>query len=856
MLRIIQRNIHWFSDRGVFVLALGLIAQGGAPSGFAADAAPKLAGLEKPPDASQLAFFEKKIRPVLVQKCYKCHAADAEKIKGGLVLDTREGTRASGDTGHAVVPGNLAESRLIEAIRYNNDDLRMPPAKNGGKLPDDVIADFEKWVLMGAPDPRSGAAKVVRKEIDVEKGRQFWAFQPPKKSPAPKVADAHWPKSDIDRFVLASLEAGGLKPVGDADRRTLIRRVYFDLIGLPPSPEAVESFVNDKTPTAFEKIVDKLLGSPQFGERWGRHWLDVARYAESSGKERNILYPEAWHYRDYVIASFNADKPYDQFIREQIAGDLLPAANDRLRAEQIIATGFLAIGPKSLNERNSTQFKLDVIDEQVDVLGQAVLGLTVACARCHDHKFDPIPSRDYYSLAGIFHSTETCFGVERTKGVRQGSSLLSISPGGDQPKSANTSAKPEAAQAARLRAELEKARAERAGLLAKIQQAKKGGSQEDIVKLLKQKGGRGYLQEMNGKIERLEAQLNGSGSSDSAGASLQVMGVKDSRAPGDMTTYIRGEADQPGERVPRGFVQVLASTGTPEIKRDTSGRLELAQWLTRDDNPLTARVMVNRIWHHLFDRGIVLTVDNFGTNGERPANQPLLDHLAVRLIENGWSLKKSIREVVLSRAYQLASDFNAKNYEADPDNTLVWRMSARRLDAESIRDAMLAVSGQINLTPPQGSSLSKARSSYVGRGFSADDLDVNNPHRSVYLTVVRELVPDALGLFDFAEPSLVIGDRDETTVPAQALFMLNSPFVFAQSEQMARRLLAMPGLDDRKRIHTAYLQALSRPPADAERARAEAYLSRGAGEFKASPEKAWTTFCQALFACAEFRYLK
>ena len=363
------------------------------------------------PTQDQVAFFEKKIRPVLVEHCYKCHSADAEKIKGDLVLDTREGVRKGGLTGPGVVPGSPDRSPLVRALKSKDPETAMPPK---GKLPDAVVADFEAWVRMGAPDPRDGKAAAAHKYVvDVEKGRSFWAFVPPKKSAAPAVRDAAWPLTDIDRHLLAAMEKKGLKPSADADRRTLVRRVYLDLTGLPPSPEAVEAFVADASPDAFEKVVDRLLASPQFGERWGRHWLDVARYAESSGKAVNMNYPHAWRYRDYVIDAFNADKPYDRFVKEQLAGDLMTGGDAKARAERTVATGFLAIGPKLLNERNATQFELDQADEQIDVTFQAFLGITAACARCHDHKFDPIPQKDYYALAGIFRSTETCYGTIR-----------------------------------------------------------------------------------------------------------------------------------------------------------------------------------------------------------------------------------------------------------------------------------------------------------------------------------------------------------------------------------------------------------------------------------------------------------
>lgn len=398
-------------------------------------AAPALAALDEQPDAAALDFFEKKIRPVLVEKCYKCHSADAEKIKGGLVLDTREGIRHGGDNGPAVIPGKLEGSLLIDAIRYENKDFAMPPKKAGGKLPDDVIKDLEKWVAMGAPDPRDGKSgtNLTQKQDAWESARDWWAWRQPAAAPAPEPKKDAWARTDIDRFLLAAMEEKGLQPVADADKLTMLRRVYFDLVGLPPPPQEIKAYYADQSPDALARLVDRLLASPEFGQRWGRHWLDVARYAESSGKDVNITFPHAWRYRDYVIDSFNADKPYDQFIKEQLAGDLLPAGDDKQRAEQIVATGFLALGPKGLNEQNPRQFALDLADEQIDATSQAFLGLTVACARCHDHKFDPIPQKEYYSLAGIFLSTETKFGTPRGVQNRHSSELIELPKGAGAP---------------------------------------------------------------------------------------------------------------------------------------------------------------------------------------------------------------------------------------------------------------------------------------------------------------------------------------------------------------------------------------------------------------------------------------
>jgi|GEM_PF-33299 len=795
-----------------------------------------------PPSAEGIAFFEKNIRPVLADKCYECHSANAEKIKGGLVLDTREGIRTGGDSGAAVVPGELAKSLLIEAIRYANKDTQMPPKKNGGKLPDAVVANFEKWVEMGAPDPReSTGTKVVKSSINIEKGREHWAFQPVKQSEPPTVKDAAWPRSDIDRFLLAGMEAKGLQPVADAESRSLIRRVSFDLIGLPPTPEEVDAFVADKSPDAFSKIVDRLLASPQFGERWGRHWLDVARYADSTGRGANILYPQAWRYRDYVIASFNADKPYDQFIREQIAGDLLPAKDDAQRAEQIVATGFLALGPKQLSERDRLQFQLDVVDEQLDTLGQAMLGMTVGCARCHDHKFDPIPQRDYYALAGIFRSTETCYGTVPVVTNNQPSRLI------DLPASTPT---------VPLQSPVERLRSEQARLDKTLRELTGGFGLDnyklpnDAEKLRKSIGVRSSLILVNQQLKEL---------GDDGRPRPFAMGARDKTLPADMPLYLRGEPNKPANTVPRGFLQVVAVKGAPITAG--SGRRELAEWIASPENPLTARVMTNRVWHHLFGRGLVASVDNFGTMGETPSNPALLDHLTARFVERGWSTKALMREIMLSRAYQLATTYESANHSADPDNTLVWRMTPRRLDAEAARDAMLAVSGKLETTPPVGSTPARLGDNFAGIAATRAATEATSGYRSVYLTVIRDQLNDALGLFDFANPNAVSGNRDETTTPAQSLFLLNSPVMQSLAEVWSKRLLTTPG-DGTAHVRAAYVQAFGREPTETEQRATKEFFDRfltDAGNDGTKRRELFDTalnaFCQALFSSAEFRTL-
>jgi hypothetical protein len=791
-------------------------------------AAPPDLPAQAPPAPEQIAFFEKNIRPVLVKECYACHSINAEKLKGRLRLDTREGMRTGGNSGPAVVPGDVKKSLLIEALRQVRDDLKMPPKK---KLSDDIIADFEKWIAMGAPDPRESSAQVTKRAIDIEKGRQFWAFQPPRRVTPPAVKDAAWPRGAIDRFLLAELEAKGLQPIADADPWTLLRRLSFDLIGLPPAPEEVEAFAAAyaaQPQAALEAAVDRLLASPQFGERWGRHWLDVARYAESSGRSINFAYPHAWRYRDYVIAAFNKDKPYDQFLREQLAGDLLPARDDQEKAEFVIATGFLAVGPKAHDERNRQQFAMDVADEQIDVTFQAFQGLTVACARCHDHKFDPIPQKDYYAVAGIFKSTETCYGTPRGVFLN-----LHPSPMLDLPKGAGVTMPLEPLTPER-----------RAGIEKQIQDTRNQMAQVT--------GQNAFLQRifMRSRMATLQSQL-ALYEADGTPKPLAV-GVREGRLIADSRLYVRGELAQPGETVARGFPQVL-TTQPPAIARG-SGRRELADWMASPTNPLTARVIANRVWLHLMGRGLVPTPDNFGASGQPPSHPALLDYLAGSFVDNGWSVKKLIRTIVLSRAYQLSSQLDEKNFEADPDNVLVWRMPKRRVEAEALRDTMLAVAGRLALTPPKGSAVARTGEGFAGfrgRGGPGGDPIAADPHRTVYLSIVRDGLPEMLTLFDFPDPSLIIGERPTTTVPAQALFLMNNPFVIRQAEALADRLLA-GGDDDADRLSRAYQLGYSRPPSAREIQNGQQFLEDyGRNQ---SRRAAWTALCQALFASAEFSH--
>ncbi len=813
-------------------------AAGRAQTGNAPQSASPIPARNPSKDSANLAHFEKKIRPVLKAHCYECHAADSQEIKGGLVLDTRAGLLEGGDSGPAIVPGNAKGSLLIAAIRHEGG-LQMPP-KN--KLTVAQINDFVQWVDSGAVDPREGHAAKPTAAIDIKQSRQYWAFQRPVRKPTPEMKDMAWPLTDVDRFIRAAQEQHGVSCAADALPGTLVRRLYFDLIGLPPTPEQAEQFEHgcrtggpQALQTTLERTVDHLLDSPHFGERWGRHWLDVARYSESSGKEANHTYPYAWRYRDYVIDSLNADTPFDQFIREQIAGDLLPAADDFQRAEQIVATGFLALGPKTHTERNKKKFELDLVDEQIDTLSQAFLGLTVACARCHDHKFDPIPQEDYYALAGIFRSTETLYGTIPVITNANPSELWTLPSGADLPEALPPLT---ATNKRRLERLLDDARTKSRELTRNRQ----SGTQEIVRSRI--------------ILSTLEAKLNAY-HTDGTPKAL-AMGVRDRVVARDSELHIRGEVERPGRTVPRGFVQVLCDADVPTVSSG-SGRLELANWLASKDNPLTARVFVNRVWLHLFGRGLVPTPDNFGAAGQQPSHPELLDYLAIKFVEDGWSVKRLIRYLVLSRAYRQDSAFHDANHALDPDNVWLWRVSPRRLDAESIRDAMLAMAGKLDLKPQAGSAIALSGEGFAGvveRGRQLDEQRFQC--RAVYLPVMRGRILESLEEFDGVDGAAVVGHRPETTVPSQSLYLLNSPFVLSLATNAAERLMT-ESRDSRQRVDLAYRRWFGRLPTDSESTAALSFISRYQQQAKSewrtairSEAAAWTAFCQSLWASSEF----
>jgi mono/diheme cytochrome c family protein len=1085
--------------------------------------------------------FEKKIRPLFATHCLECHGTDPAKIKSKLRLTSRADLLKGGERGPAIVPGDPATSRLIQAVRHQGD-LKMPPT---GRLKDSEISDLQAWVKSGAVWPDAKAAKSdprKRGQLFTDEQKRFWAFQPMRDHSTPQVRNAGWVRSPIDAFILAKLEEKGLRPTKPADKYTLLRRVTFDLTGLPPTPAEIEDFIRDESPAAFEKVVDRLLASPACGERWGRHWLDIARYADSNGLDENTAFGNAWRYRDYVIKSFNEDKPYHLFLREQIAGDLLPDADEN--PDRLTATGFLVLGPKLLAEPDKQKMKMDIADEQLDTLGKAVLGLTLGCARCHDHKFDPIPQRDYYSLLSIFTSTRTMknlatvaqaferplptgekpeeaaararkidakqdeiktltdelrskvlsdarasvaayllavadakgrAGVARMSsrsGVRGAIVLeaerykagtadkvdtgygegigvilsydpthtraeytVSIPKGGEyelelryaalesRPVKVSVDGKPVLPQAAKQttggwnpehQAWKPEGRVrfvegkntlaiEAHGLLPHIDKLAilpteptvaaatgrpSAGTPDDVArerKLIVEfiTGWSDYLRQLDrddplfapwlavtdlpdkdfesaaaarfskfrdkapaGLLEpgpksltdlaaryakllsetdagkkvladpdgpfalgtRLPAnpelhypaefaRISKANSElvaiqKAAPVPVMVLSVQDGASypqvkgdgwPRNLFVHIRGNYSSAGEEAPPIFPRILtgedakpfaataddaAGPAPNQIRyggsRMSSGRLELARWMTDPKHPLTARVLVNRVWQHHFGDGLVRSPDNFGQLGDRPTHPELLDWLAVRFIQDGWSMKKLHRLLVLSSCYQQSSathDSGRRTQDSvDPDNKLLWHFPRRRLEAEPIRDALFAVAGNLD-SRMGGTLLNNGNFTYVNNENSTNTARYDNHRRSVYLPVIRNTVYDFFQVFDFAEPHVPNGKRASTVVAPQALYLMNSPMVREQSRAFADSLLSDP-CDDFARVKLAYLRAYGRPATDEEVVQVQDYIARyeeavSATEKDASKRRprAWQSFCQVLYSSSEFIYV-
>ena len=800
------------------------------------------------PTADQLAFFEAKVRPLLVKHCYECHSATAKKVNGGLLLDSKEGWMAGGDSGDVLEPGNPNDSRLVESVRYTNKDFQMPPKY---KLTEAEIAVLESWVKMGAPDPRTGVKVSKAPGIDWEKGRNHWSFQKVTNPSLPKNNDVSWANDDLDRFILSKIESANLNPAPDADRFALIRRVTLDLTGLTPSISEVGSFVNDpdSDDVALAKVVDRLLSTTAYGERWGRHWLDIARYADSVGKTRNVPFPYAWRYRNYVIDAFNSDKPYDRFLTEQIAGDLLDAKDAYDREEKLVATGLLALGSMDLNERDREQFQLDRIDDQMDTLGRSTMGMTLGCARCHDHKFDPIAQTDYYAMAGIFASTNTLSGQTSRQGGSKEYHHPELLARLDAPlpskKSSSKNSNP--ATIARLKDRLKEIQS--SVKKNEISKARRNEIRNEVVSIREQLANLDSDTTFRKKVPDTVV----SDEKVDPNAKL-AMAVADGNVA-DLALRVRGEPDIKGDVVPRAFPVIFKQVTAQSLPQDSSGRLELANWLTSSEHPLTARVMVNRVWAHLLGRGIVESVDNFGASGSPPTHPELLDHLATRFMDNGWSVKSLVRAIVMSRTYRLSAQHVPANATVDEGNQLYWHANLRRLEVEAIRDSMLAASGALKADRPTGAPFDRSSMGELAKGDKkkgkspAVDI-IEQPIRSVYLPVFRSKLPGMFTAFDFAEPDQVNGQRDVTTVAPQALFMLNNSFVVNVSTRVADSILAQKLPDDSARVRFAYAYALSRYPTEAEIASALSFIGQNKDH-----RNSWAAFAQALYSAAEFRYI-
>ena len=910
--------------------------------------------------AGEFDFFEKEIRPLLYKHCYKCHSAEAEKLKGGLLLDSRQGWAIGGDSGPAIVPGDVEGSLLLRAVSYEDGDLQMPPKY---KLADHERAALAAWVEAGAADPRDHQTAGKAKGIDLAKGRKFWSFRPvvnhavPKMNPAPGQGKN---LGAIDRFILSRLAKEDIEQVDLARPETLLRRLYFDLIGLPPTPEQIDDFLTDPSPEAYARLVDRLLGSPQFGETWGRHWLDVARFAESSGGGRSLMFKDAWRFRDYVINAFNDDKPFDQFIREQIAGDLMPPGTRKQQNERFVATGFLALGPHNYELQDKELLRMEVVDEQIETVGRAFLGMTLGCARCHDHKFDPVPTNDYYALAGIFRSTQSLIPgnvsgwvareLEPEPALRK-----AIEQHAEETKQANVTLKTAKKELRKVEeatgkagvyiddleaeiigdwmkstsnktyfgdnyihdkgegkgqkkvifaAELEEAgeyevrfgytagtnRSQKAPVTIehangpttiRVNQREKppindnfkiigrfqfnagkavvsvsNENTSDVViadavvfvpvaELKKDSVPDQRLAKLRGEIDRLVKRVDALKKTKSTDLP-KAMSVQDEKETGDWHVHIRGEIRNKGAIVPRGFLQVASKRKTvaqPTIAAGKSGRLELAEWVASSDNPLTSRVMVNRIWHHLIGKGLVRTTDNFGMMGEKPSHAALLDWLAHQFVVDQWSVKKMIRRIVMSRTYRLSSTGETTGWVSDPENRLIWRANRKRLTAEAIRDSILSVSGQLSMQ--QGGPTIRKFSQYDW-GY-----EFNTIRRSVYVPLFRNTLLEVMEAFDVANPNVVSGRRSETILPTQALYLMNSPFVNAEAERAGERIIRS-GVSDAERVRLVYRLALGREPSAVE---ADVVMKFIEESKTGQKSRAWSALVHSLFGSVDFRHL-
>jgi len=764
--------------------------------------------------------FEKTVRPLLVKHCYECHGPESGAGESELRLDSLAGILKGGKSGPAVVPGKPGSSLLMHAINHDPTVTAMPPEK---RLSRAQIATLARWVAIKPPWPVAGRAAKPRRPRVAESGitdadRRFWAFQTPRAPQLPQVQNQAWVRNPVDPFLLSRLEAQGLAPAEPADRRTLIRRATFDLHGLPPTPDQVHRFLNDQSPDAFERVVERLLNSPRYGEKWGRHWLDVARYSDSNGMDDNIAFADAWRYRDYVISVFNQDTPYDQFVRDQVAGDLLTTWNAPRRSDAVVATTFLMLGQKQPSADDPVKQQLDIVDEQLDTLTRAFLAMTVACARCHDHKFDPYSQRDYYALAGILRSTTSMLSFR----VDAKFNVTALTNPADN------------AVVSRLEQQMDR-----------HDDVLVNGNKLDMTAELR----KSHTDEVNAAYEKMSAIPT-------------AMAVEDG-AVADMPVLLRGNHLTPADLVARGVPRILAGSRSFSVAAGASGRRELAAWLVSPDNPLTARVMVNRIWQWHMGTGIVASVDNFGRLGQRPQNPELLDWLAIRFVESGWSIKAMHRLIMCSSAYRMSSRENQAARQVDPENRLLWRMPSRRLQAEELRDSLLAVSGQLDNT--MGGRTLPIRNHKIMSGSEISKCNAvhQQPRRTIYLPVIRSGLHEFLTTFDFPDPSVPAGRRHATTVAPQALYMMNAPLIDTSAQRVARLLMksAGTGIDDRVRAAYALLLARQAAPVDVSQWKRfidrRMQLAAATGlQPDAAELEAWESLVRVLFSSNTFIYVQ
>ncbi len=802
------------------------------------------------------AFFRQQVEPILEQHCFKCHGA-GESIKGGLRLTSRAGILQGGDTGPAVSLDKPAESLLLEAINY--ESYEMPPS---GKLPQEKIDVLTRWVrsgLAGAPEraePAAAGAGHGPPPVNAET-KKFWSFQPVRRPTPPQVADPAWVRNPIDAFILKRLEEAGLEPAAAAEKTALLRRAHYDLTGLPPTPEDVAAFLQDDSPGAFQRVVDRLLESPHYGERWARHWLDLVRYAETNSYERDGPKPFVWRYRDYVIRSLNEDKPYDQFVREQLAGDEL----DEVTRESIIATGYYRLGIWQDEPVDAEQELYEDLDDLVRTTGEVFLGLTVGCARCHDHKLDPIPQRDYYRMLAFFRNV-------RRYGVRSHETVLAASV---REIASDEQRRRHEAQVQAHQQQVEQNKQQLAAMDKKLKADLQGVENDEWknegarLEIAEKRIGGLLTQEEFDRYAALTRRRDELRRSRPPGLEQALCVKEHGRNCPPTHVLVRGNAHVPGEQVEPGFPAVLSppppQIAPPPDGNSTGRRRALAHWIADERNPLTARVIVNRIWHHHFGRGLVRTTSDFGFQGAAPTHPQLLDWLASEFVAGDWRLKRLHKLIMLSAAYQMSSTANARALREDPTNDLFWRFDMRRLSAEEVRDSILAVNGSLNRGKMYGPGIYTvipqevlAGQSRPGSGWGTSSPE-DRARRSIYIHVKRSLVVPMIASFDGPDTDASCPVRFVTTQPTQALGMLNSDFLQEQARLLAAYVRQRAGDDPREQLALALWRVLQREPTAVEVERGLELLRLMQQRHQASAEQALNYFCLAALNLNEFMYL-